>query len=139
MEEREGVTNLAKLEAELVCDICNSQQTVEHLLFECHMATRLWHLVEDDYQITVYFCNIVCRLRDYDLIFNHVITLLAFLLYKEWLLMSLENKVRCVEFPYHFYISELKLHEKIYLIGLFKIFLRWILRILNTQRESEND
>ena len=29
--------------------------------------------------------------------------------------MSLENKVRCVEFPYHFYISELKLREKIYI------------------------
>ena len=29
--------------------------------------------------------------------------------------MSLENKVRCVEFPYHFYISELKLRGKIYI------------------------
>ena len=31
--------------------------------------------------------------------------------------MSLENKVSCVEFPYHFYISELKLREKIYIIN----------------------
>ena len=29
--------------------------------------------------------------------------------------MSLESKVRCVEFPYHFYLSELKLREKIYI------------------------
>ena len=91
-----------------------SQQTIEHLLSECHRATRLWHLVEDAYQITVYFCNIVGGLRDYDLVFNHVVTLLAFSLYKEWLLMSLKNKVRSVEFPYHFYVSELKLRENIY-------------------------
>ena len=83
-----------------ICDIKNSKQTVGHLLFECHRAVKLWHLVEDAYQIRVYFRNIVSGLRDYDL----VITLLVFLLYKEWLLMSLENRARCVEFPYHFYI-----------------------------------
>ena len=60
--------------------------------FECHRATKLWHIVEDAYQITVCCNNIVCGLKDYDLVFNHVVTLLAFLLYKEWLLMSLENK-----------------------------------------------
>ena len=97
------------------CDICNCRQTIEHLLFECHRAANLWKLVEDAYQITVCFSNIVCGLRDYDLIFNHAITLLAFLLYKEWLLSSLENKRRCLDFPYHFYISELKLRDKIYL------------------------
>ena len=119
-----------KLKESDVCDICNSQQTIEHLLFECHRATRLWHLVEDAYQITVYFRNIVCGLRDYDLIFNHVITLLAFLLYKEWLLMSLKNKVRCVEFPYHFYISELKLREKIYITNGMDLNLNPIILVL---------
>ena len=30
------------------------------------------------------------------------------------LLMSLENKVRCVDLPCHFYINELTLRDKIY-------------------------
>ena len=90
-----------KLKENDVCDICDSKHSIEQLLFECRRATKLWHIVEDAYQITVCFTNIVCGLKDYDLVFNHVVTLLAFLLYKEWLLRSLENKNRCVEFPYH--------------------------------------
>ena len=90
----------------------------------------MWLLVEHAHQITVYFRNIVCGLRDYDLIFNHVITLLAFLLYKEWLLMLLENKVRCVEFPYRFYISELKLREQIYLTNGMDLILNPIILAL---------
>jgi len=97
-----------------VCDICNCKQTIEHLLFECHRAVNLWKCVEETYQITVSFSNIVCGLRDYDMIFNHIITLLAFLLYKEWLLTSLEYKIRRLDFPCKFFISELKLRERIY-------------------------
>ena len=58
------------------------------------------------------FSNIVCG-------FNQVVTLLSYLLYKEWLLKSVEYKARCLDFPYHFYISELKLRQQIdFKIGL---------------------
>ena len=36
------------------CDICNSKQTIEHLLFECHRAVNLWNIFEDAY-LTVNF------------------------------------------------------------------------------------
>ena len=49
--------------------------------------------------ITVCANVMVCGLKDYDLVFNHVVTLLAFLLYKEWLIMSLEYINRCLTFP----------------------------------------
>ena len=102
-----------KLNKNDVCDSCDLKHRIEHLLFECHRAARLWHIVKDAYQITVCLNNIICELEDYDLVFNHVATLLAFLLYEEWLLMSLENLNRCVDFQYHFYINDLKLHDKI--------------------------
>ena len=50
---------------------------------------------------------------------NQVVTLLSYLLHKEWLQKSVEYKARCLGFPYHFYISELKLRQQIYFkIGL---------------------
>ena len=114
-------SNLKKwrIKESYVCDICNSKQTIEHLLFECHRAVNLWNLFEDAYQITMNFSNIVCGFKDYDLVFNQVVTLLSYLLYKEWLLKSVEYKARCLDFPYRFYISELKLRQQIYFkIGL---------------------
>ena len=32
---------------------------------------------------------------------------------EKWLLMSLENKAQGIDFPYHFYLSKLKLCDKI--------------------------
>ena len=42
------------------CDISNSKQTIEHLLFECHRVTKLWHIVEDAY------CQAITNLPDRD-------------------------------------------------------------------------
>ena len=61
-----------KLQENDICDICDSKHSIEHLLFECHKAAKLWHIVEDAYQITVCFNNIVCGLKDYYLVFNNV-------------------------------------------------------------------
>ena len=93
-------SNLKKwrIKESYVCDVCNSKQTIEHLLFECYRAVNFWNLSEDAYQITVNFSNIVCGFMDYDLIFNQVVTLLSYLLYKEWLLKSVEYKARCLDF-----------------------------------------
>ena len=62
-----------KIKESYVCNICNSKQTIPHLLFECHRAVNLWNLFEDAYQITVHFSNIVCGLSDYDFIFNVIL------------------------------------------------------------------
>ena len=96
------------------CDICNSKQTIEHLLFTCHRASYLWKLVTDIFHCDVTFGNIVCGFEKCAPSFCHTTTLLAFLLYKEWLLCSLDKKQRCFNFPYHFFIVELQLRDKIY-------------------------
>ncbi len=107
-------TNLMKwrIKDSNVCDLCDDSQSIEHLLFSCRRATYLWNLVNDVYNMSVVFKDIVCGVED--LQYRYIITLLAFLLYKEWLLSSLENRTRCTNFPYHFYIRELKLRERIY-------------------------
>ena len=57
------------------------------------------------------------------------------MLYKEWLLMSLENKNRCAVFPYHFYINELKLCDKIYCTNGMDLNLYPIIQILEAISE----
>ena len=100
-----------------VCDICHSRQTIEHLLFSCHRAQHLWQLVKDTFDINVSFSSLICGFQNIDNQLSGTITLLSFLLYKEWLLPSLDNKQRSIAFPYHFYICELKLRAKIYSYG----------------------
>lgn len=100
-------------ESEL-CDICNSRQTVEHLLFNCHRAVLLWDHFKDAYRTNITFGNIVYGFRKNDNQMNVIVTLLGFLLYKDWLIHSIENKKRSLIFPEYFFIHELQLREKIY-------------------------
>ncbi len=97
-----------------VCDLCEDKHTIEHLLFECHRALFLWSVVKDVYHIDIVFGNVVCGLEEDDSHLCYTITLVAFLLYKEWLLSSLDKKQRNLNFPFHFFIAELRLRDKIY-------------------------
>ena len=77
----------------------------------------------------------ICGIKVYDFVFNHVGTLLAFHFYKEWLLMSLANKNLCVDFPYRFYINELKLRNKNYCTNGMDLNLYPIIQILAATSE----
>ena len=96
------------------CDICECRHTIEHLLFSCHRATYIWNLVKNVYNIDVLYINLKCGFSNIESQTSHMICLLAFLLYKEWLLHSLSKKERSVHFPFQFYINELLLRDKIY-------------------------
>ena len=108
--------NLAKwrIRDNSICDICDSVQDIEHLLFRCHMAVNLWTLVENTYDISIGFGNIVCGFQDADIGLCNTVTLISYLLYKEWLVSSLHKKERPVECPYYFYLYELKLRRQIF-------------------------
>ena len=98
-----------------LCDICDCVQTIKHLLFDCHRANILWKLVEATFDITLKYCNIVCGIENISSDICNIVTLLSFLLYKEWLLCSLESKSRSIKFPFQLYIYELSLRKNIYL------------------------
>ena len=49
--------------------------------------------------------------------------------------MSLENKNRCLDFPYHVYINELKLRDKIYSTNGMDLNLYPIIEILEAMSE----
>ena len=67
-------------------------QTIEHLLFSCNYVRPLWRVVQSVFDIIISFESIlgVDNTCDYD----NIVTLVSFLIYKQWLVLSLENKSR---------------------------------------------
>ena len=94
------------------CDVCGETQNIEHLLYNCMYVKPIWKEFQSLFNVKISFATIlgIDRNCEYDLI----VTLVAYLIYKEWLLQSLENLQRKRNITYHFYIEELDLRWKIY-------------------------
>ena len=94
------------------CDVCGSSQTIDHLLYNCNYVRPLWRLVEGKVGIIISFERILGLdpLFEYD----SITTIISFLIYKEWLLLSLENKQRNADLNMMYYKSELQLRTEIY-------------------------
>ena len=96
------------------CDVCGQSQTQEHLLWDCCYVKSLWKIVENvcgiglDYRFILGI--IVCNRRDTE----NLLTLVSFLIYKEWLILSLESKKRRQVMDLEFYKHELFIRLKIY-------------------------
>ena len=67
-------------------------QTIQHLLYNCSYVKPLWSVVDLVFETKVNFIQIL----GLDELFDHGsgTTLTCFLIYKEWLLLSLENRKR---------------------------------------------
>jgi hypothetical protein len=107
------------------CDLCNSEQTIEHLLFSCKRPSFVWKLFSQVYHKNITFKTIVCGHEDKDI--SHVVTIIAFILYKEWLLCSLRSKKRKGDFPISLYVHELQLRQKVYEVNDLYIYLNPII------------
>ena len=94
------------------CDVCGQPQTVKHLLYSCIYVKPLWRVTEIFWGVDVSFE----RMLGLDVFFAHnaIVTLIGFLIYKEWLLYSLADKHRhsCIDLT--LYKKEIILRVKIY-------------------------
>ena len=72
------------------CDICGETQTIEHLLLNCVHVRPLWQIVELVFEVDINFK----RILGLDDQFEHddILKIVSFLIYKDWLLPSLQNK-----------------------------------------------
>ena len=72
--------------------MCGLPQTIEHLLFTFRYVTPLWQIVNHVFNINASFETMfgVDQLCEY----NNIVTLVSILIYKEWLVLSLEGKSR---------------------------------------------
>ena len=77
------------------CDICNELQTIKHLLFDCNYVKPLWKIIESILHCNITYSNILCGFNNNNSQFcNYLSSISAFVIYKEWLLLSLVGKGR---------------------------------------------
>ena len=74
------------------CDVCRLPETIEHLLFTCRYVAPLWRTVDSVFNINVSFETILGVVDFCEK--DNIVTLVCFLIYQEWLVLSLEKKSR---------------------------------------------
>ena len=101
-----------KLKSNDKCDVCSLPQTIEHLLYDCTYVKPLWTLIEKYLGVNIGYKQIL----GLDNLFKEdaIVTIICFLIYKEWLVLSLENKKRNRHISMSYYKGELVLRTEIY-------------------------
>ena len=101
-----------KIRLNSVCDVCDETQTIVHLLYDGYYVKLLWKVIDNVYKTKVTFKQIL----GLDELFDHsaVTTIMCFLIYKEWLLLSLENRKRKSVRALDFFTNEINLRVQIY-------------------------
>ena len=70
------------------CDVCNQIQTIEHLLFGCNYVKPLWEIVNTLYGINITFHQMLDLDKHFK--YDSITTIICYIIYKEWLLFSLD-------------------------------------------------
>ena len=101
-----------KLKTNDSCDVCGQPQTLEHLIWSCPYVRPLWNIIENVCGVSLNY-PMILGIED-AWTYDNLFTLVSFLIYKEWLLLSLKNKCRSNQIMLNFYKEELSLRLKIY-------------------------
>ena len=95
------------------CSVCKQQESISHLIFECGYTKDLWAFVNKAFNIEISIREVILG----DVIsdeLNVVISIIVFMIYKEWLTLSLEGKERKNNPNLRYFVTELKWYKKIY-------------------------
>ena len=76
-----------------LCDICQSEETIPHLLFDCVYSRKVWNVVTNALDIDSLNIHKLL-LGDFDTKQMHLISVVVYFIYKDWLINSLENTLR---------------------------------------------
>lgn len=95
------------------CSICKQQESISHLLFECGYTKYLWAYVDKAFNIDISLREIILGdIISEDL--NIVISIVVYMIYKEWLMLSLNGKQRQAIPNLRYFVTEMKWYLKIY-------------------------
>ena len=95
------------------CKICGESETIIHLIFECCYAKKVWKRVENILGIKSTLKDILFGFDvEYDL--NFVLSTIVFCIYKEWLICSLDGKLRKQSPNFEIYKNEIRYRKAIY-------------------------
>ncbi len=96
-----------------MCKICNTEETIEHLVFQCKYANRIWVEFENILHLNLDLHHIVLGVQN-NKAMSFVISVIAFLIYKEWLVKSMKNEERSEIPNLHAFREDLKFRSYIY-------------------------
>ena len=75
-----------------LCDICGVTEAIKHLLFECQHAQQIWHFISDSLECNISLENIFLGTDNH--IRTYIISIISFIIYKEWLIGRNEHTLR---------------------------------------------
>ena len=96
------------------CDICGQVHDIYHLLYECDHNRQIWHLVSKVLKLNISLKMIL--LGAHDQVKDFVISLVAYYIYKYWLICNSECKTRSWKYMRIFFIQELYGASNVYMI-----------------------
>ena len=94
------------------CDVCNQNETVEHLLYECKYASNIWSKVMRAFNIQISLSDVILG-NDLSPEMNFISSIVVYLIYKEWVTLSIDTKKRSENPNMIRYIKELSYYNKI--------------------------
>lgn len=95
------------------CTNCKQQESISHLIFECGYTKYLWEYVNKAFNIEISLREIILG----DIIseeLNMVISIIVYMIYKEWLMLSLDGKKRQAIPNLRYFVTEMKWYLKIF-------------------------
>ena len=96
-----------------LCKICKVQEDVRHMLYECSFAQGIWNDLGEFLQKNISFYTLVTgdNLTQPE---NVITTMIAFLIYKQWLLGSLNNRPLPVHGNITLLLHDIKFRNLVY-------------------------
>ena len=101
-----------KIKTDCACDVCGERQSIQHLLYDCCYVQPLWTRVNRVFSINVSYRQILGLDVEFD--YDCIVTLVCFIIYKQWLILSLNDKGRNSIAAYASFKEELLLRSSIY-------------------------
>ena len=99
-------TNLKrwKLKEISSCSICKENQDIIHLLYTCRQIRHIWQSLNDVLNVNIRPIHIICGHHS---IPDFIITLISYIIYKEYIIGEMNNTDRVHTNMYHFISREL--------------------------------
>ena len=95
------------------CTICSQEEDIPHLIYECQYVQALWSSVKKIISIDIGIREIIFG-DNIDCEANMLISIVVYVIYKEWLQYSYDNKTRPRVLSKPYYVNELKWFLNIY-------------------------
>ena len=102
-----------KLTQDSNCDICGEAQNILHLLYLCQNAKQVWNYVEKHLNISITQKSIIYGIQNEN-IKTYIISLISFLIYKEWIICNNNQTSRTTDTLQSFVLPELTERQKLY-------------------------